>query len=83
MVCGLQMAVTLPKYQKIRLKTNPMTLARMKPITHPKSSGSILSITQAPFSEVKRDLVSYDRRKVADCLTIFLGDAIIMIEQMF
>ena len=63
MVCGLQMAVTLPKYHRIFLRTVPTTPARMKPITHPQSLGSILSIIQAPFFEVKRDFVSYDRPK--------------------
>jgi hypothetical protein len=71
MVCGLQMAVTLPKYHRIFLRTVPTTPARMKPITHPQSLGSRLSPIQAPFSEVKRDLVSYDRWEVRRLLDNF------------
>jgi hypothetical protein len=71
MVCGFPMAVTLPQCHRILLETLPTTPARMKPITHPKSSGSILSTIQAPFSEIKQDLVSYDRPKVRRLLDNF------------
>jgi hypothetical protein len=60
-VCGFLMAATLPQCHRILLETLPTTPATMTPITNPKSSGSILSTIQAPFSEVKRDFVSHDR----------------------
>jgi hypothetical protein len=61
MVCGFLMAATLPQCHWILKAINPTKPATMKPLTNPKSSGSILSTIQAPFSEVKRDFVSHDR----------------------